>query len=51
MGVPYSAFRVVSDAGLSWVYAGFALLVGGAFWWAWITPVLRTIGRRKADGT
>lgn len=50
LGGPVTVFRVVSDAGLNWVYIGFALVVGGAFWWGWVTPALRIITRRKSDG-
>ena len=44
----YARLTVTSDSGLWAVYAGFALLVGGAFWRFWVRPMLAH--RRRAGG-
>jgi hypothetical protein len=42
--------RVVCDAGLAWVYAGFFVGVVGVFWRFWGVPTARWLKRRRGTG-
>lgn len=46
----YTVLTVVSDSGLSLVYAGFILLGAGVFWWGWGEPILAHLRRRRGNG-
>ncbi|GAG57338.1 unnamed protein product, partial [marine sediment metagenome] len=46
----YTALAVSSDSGLSLVYIGFALMVGGMFWLFWFKPILSYFTTRRDNG-
>lgn len=45
----YAILRAKPDSGLWAVYAGMALLCGGAFWICWLRPVAGRLGRAHGD--
>lgn len=44
----YTVLRVVSNAGLGWVYAGYLVMLVGLFWTQWIEPAYRRLRRTRA---
>jgi hypothetical protein len=49
-GEGFTDLLVRSDAGLSLVHLGFAVLGGGVLWWAWGRPVVRLLAGRRRHG-
>ncbi|NIA22291.1 MAG: hypothetical protein GWP05_10095 [Anaerolineaceae bacterium] len=50
-GGQYTVLSVSSDSGLLTVYAGFILLVAGAFWQYWIVSAWSYVAGRRAHGS
>jgi hypothetical protein len=48
-GEQYTILSVTSDSGLLLVYAGFILLVAGAFFQGWLLPAWNFLARRRPD--
>ena len=49
-GQQYTVLFVKSDAGLWYVYAGFALLCAGVFWLGWVRPGWAYLMKRRDNG-
>ena len=45
----YTGLSVSSDSGLSLVYIGFALMVGGMFWLFWVKPIWGHLRKWRSD--